>query len=147
MTTAVALISGPNVFLRYPIPVDEAEFVALRQASRDLHSRWEPTAEDGVDPAGPQMFASMIEKANTPGHQKHLICRVADGRVVGYVGLNEIVMGPFRSAYLGYWTGAPYARRGYGREAVGLASPAPSPILGCIESKRTSFRPTSPRRP
>ena len=33
---------------------------------------------------------------------------------------NEIVRGIFQSAYLGYWIGGPYARKGYMGEALGL---------------------------
>lgn len=35
--------------------------------------------------------------------------------------MNEIVRGPAQSAYLGYWVGAPYTRRGYMTEALPLA--------------------------
>jgi ribosomal-protein-alanine N-acetyltransferase len=115
-----ALITGTRVLLRHPTADDEAEFLALRHASRELHVLWEPAAADGVDAIGPAAFAEMLERSNSARHQKHLVCRLDDGRICGYVGLNEIVLGPFRSAYLGYWTGAPFVRQGYATEAVEL---------------------------
>jgi ribosomal-protein-alanine N-acetyltransferase len=42
-------------------------------------------------------------------------------RIVGAIHMNEIVRGVFQSAYLGYWIGAPHARRGYMTEGLGLA--------------------------
>lgn len=36
------------------------------------------------------------------------------------MNLSQIVRGNFRSAYLGYYAGGPYAGRGYMTEAIGL---------------------------
>jgi len=41
--------------------------------------------------------------------------------IVGAIELSQIVGGRFRSAYLGYHIGEPFARRGYMREALTLA--------------------------
>lgn len=47
--------------------------------------------------------------------------RDADQVIVGAIELSQIVGGKFRSAYLGYHIGAPFAHRGYMRQALTLA--------------------------
>ncbi len=49
-----------------------------------------------------------------------LVCRREDGAIAGGVSLNEIVLGAFQSAFLGYWIGAPYKRQGYMSQALPL---------------------------
>jgi ribosomal-protein-alanine N-acetyltransferase len=38
---------------------------------------------------------------------------VVDKRIVGAINLSQIFLGPFRSAYLGYYIGAAFAGQGY----------------------------------
>lgn len=40
--------------------------------------------------------------------------------MLGAVNISQIFYGSFRSAYLGYWIGAPFAGQGYMREALSL---------------------------
>jgi len=47
-----------------------------------------------------------------------MIVRRADGAIMGAIEVSQIVGGKFRSAYLGYHIGAPFARQGYMREAL-----------------------------
>jgi len=115
-----ALARGSTVFLRHPTLTDHAELMELRRASWELHGPWEPAPETDTDPFGPAAFESFLASADTTSSQKHLVCRNADGAIVSYVGLSQIFMGPFCSAYLGYWTGEPFVRRGYGGEGVAL---------------------------
>jgi ribosomal-protein-alanine N-acetyltransferase len=49
-----------------------------------------------------------------------VVVRREDGAIVGLFSLSQIFLGNFRSAYLGYWAGAPYAGRGYMREGMEL---------------------------
>lgn len=46
--------------------------------------------------------------------------RRADDAILGAVEVSQIVLGAFRSAYLGYQLGAPYVRQGYMSEALAL---------------------------
>jgi ribosomal-protein-alanine N-acetyltransferase len=49
-----------------------------------------------------------------------LLCQSGDGAIVGRFHLNEIVRGAFRSAYMSYWVGAPFAGQGLMREGMEL---------------------------
>jgi ribosomal-protein-alanine N-acetyltransferase len=116
-----AIHTGSLVGLRHPKPQDESEYKALREVSRAALAPWEPIPDAGMDPASSAAFAQLLGSADSERHQKALVFRLSDQCIVGYIGINEIVRGAFQSAYLGYWIGAPYRRRGYGTEAVSLA--------------------------
>ena len=58
--------------------------------------------------------------ADDPRTERMLLCLSADGAIVGRFHLNEIVRGAFRSAYMSYWVGAPFAGRGLMREGIEL---------------------------
>ncbi len=75
----------------------------------------------GWTPDDPRGFASMLIANLGDRSVKSLVCRKADGAILGVVNINEIVRGAFRSAYLGYWIGAPFARQGYMSEGLRLA--------------------------
>lgn len=115
-----SLVVGKNVYLRHPCLEDEEEFVGLRRCSTSLHRPWEPDPPPGVDPFSHDVFVRFIGQSNSARSQKHLVCRIVDDRICGYIGLNEIVMAAFCSAYAGYWTGLPFVRKGYAREALQL---------------------------
>lgn len=81
--------------------------------------RWEPrppkhaTLRDG--------FQKLLRASRSERSERLLLCAYDDGRIVGYISINEIVRGAFMSAFLGYWIGAPYAHRGYMTEGLQLA--------------------------
>jgi ribosomal-protein-alanine N-acetyltransferase len=106
--------SGERVFLRAPSKGDAAEFLALNRASRRLHKG---LASPPVEPAH---FEAYLKRGRDERSACFLVCGVEDGRIVGAMNLSEIVRGIFRSAYLGYYVGEPYAGRGYMTEALGL---------------------------
>ena len=118
MTHSKALVTGPRLFLRHPVSDDADEFVTLRETSHDFHLAWEPIPEDGSDPIGRASFERLLAAFDTPESQKHLMCRITDGAIVEYVGLSQIFMGPFCSAYMGFWVGVQHARRGYATEGI-----------------------------
>ena len=47
------------------------------------------------------------------------LCRRDDQVLVGAITLDNIRRGPAQAGTLGYWTGQPFARQGYMREAIG----------------------------
>ncbi len=113
-------MTGPRLFLRHPVPDDADEFVTLRETSRDFHVAWEPIPEDGSDTTGKASFERFLATSDTPESQKHLMCRITDDAIGGYVGLSQIFLGHFCSAYMGFWVGVQHARRGYATEGISL---------------------------
>jgi ribosomal-protein-alanine N-acetyltransferase len=103
------------------VPDDEEAFCALVTASRDFLSRWSPGMPQHEDPDGSRWFGRLLELDARESNEKLLVCRNEDGALLGCMNLNEIVRGSFQNAFLGYWIGAPYARRGYMAEALRLA--------------------------
>jgi ribosomal-protein-alanine N-acetyltransferase len=97
----------PEVIIRAPRPSDEATFLAAVRASRGLHRPW-------VQPPGsPAAFRRYLARVDDPSHAAFLIWKVGPGGgLVGVVNISEIVLGPLRSAYLGYYAFEPFAGRG-----------------------------------
>lgn len=86
----------PRVTLTRATQSDRTDIVRANQDNRAYHLPWvEPFTDDaGFD----AWFARSLTVANIG-----LIARAVDGRIAGVVNLNEIVMGAFQSAYLGYY--------------------------------------------
>jgi ribosomal-protein-alanine N-acetyltransferase len=70
-------------------------------------------------PATPAAFAEMLRRLRSPRIVGHFVCSEED-ELVGVINLSEIVMGSFRSAYLGYYAFAPHAGQGYMKEGLRL---------------------------
>lgn len=109
-----AVLAGKSVYLRPPVRGDMKEFLALNRASTQLHRGLvSPPTE------GPQ-FNEFLKRCRRADFACFFICRVEDHRIVGSINLSQIFLGGFRSAYLGYFIGAPYAGLGYMTEAIPL---------------------------
>jgi ribosomal-protein-alanine N-acetyltransferase len=101
---------------------DEAAFLAAVRASRALHGRWVSP------PSTPEQFRAHVRRMNEAAHCGLVVClrdRGDDGEpgaesLVGVVNLTQIVLGPFRSAYTGYYVFAGHERQG--RMRLGLAA-------------------------
>jgi ribosomal-protein-alanine N-acetyltransferase len=107
------IASDGVVFLRAPAARDEAELLDLVRRSRKLHRPWV------APPDTPAGFRTYLRRSRRRNRCNLLVCRCADGRILGVLNLSEIVRGALESAYLGYWAGAPYAGQGF--MARGLA--------------------------
>jgi ribosomal-protein-alanine N-acetyltransferase len=106
---------GARLLLRAPRAEDEREFLSLVASSRRFLTPW------GSPPADAERFAVYLRRSRESTFAALLLVRREDQALLGAVNLSEIVRGIFRSAYLGYWIGAPYARQGYMHEGLGLA--------------------------
>ena len=96
-----------DVIIRALRPSDEAAFLAAVRASRSLHKPWVQP------PSSSAAFRRYLARVEDPSHAAFLIWkRGPDGGLVGVVNISEIVLGPFRSAYLGYYAFEPFAGRG-----------------------------------
>lgn len=111
---AAAVITGKVVYLKKPLRRDAEEFIALNRASQKLHRGFVSP------PSSPAEFTSYLERSRRTDTACFLICRATDHTIVGAINLSQIFMGGFRSAYLGYYIGAPYAGQGLMSEALQL---------------------------
>ncbi|MCY1127034.1 GNAT family protein [Frigidibacter sp. RF13] len=106
--------------LRLPQHSDYRGWAALREASRDFLSPWDPVwAADALSRkafTNRVYWAARAEAAGTA--VPLLLVRRADEALIGGVTLDNIRRGPAQAGTLGYWVGAPHARKGYMREAL-----------------------------
>jgi len=101
-----------RIVLRTPSLRDQREFVHAARASRKLHGTW-VHAPDTV-----QAFRLYVQHAGQPGRHSFLVCRRDDGAIVGAVDISNVVLGLFRSGYLGYYAFAGHERQGLMREGL-----------------------------
>lgn len=106
--------------LRSPIHSDFRPWVALRSASREFLTPWEPAwAEDHLSR---KAFSNRVYWANrsiNAGTAMPLfLVRRSDQMLLGAITLDNIRRGPALAGTLGYWTGESFSRRGYMREAI-----------------------------
>jgi ribosomal-protein-alanine N-acetyltransferase len=107
-------LHGKLVYLRRPTKRDAAEFVSLNRRSAALHRGLTSP------PATHEEFLGFLTRIRQPGSECFFVCRNEDDAIAGAIMLHQIFHGPFRSAYLGYFAGAPFANRGYMTEALQL---------------------------
>jgi ribosomal-protein-alanine N-acetyltransferase len=104
----------PRVVLRPPLEGDRAEFTERLLASGELHDPW-------LEPGEPEpWFERLLARNRTETDRSLLVCDADRGSIAGVMNLSQIVMGPFRSAFLGYYVFEPFAGLGYMRAAMPL---------------------------
>lgn len=102
------------IVLRPPAAADQIEFLVRARASRALHGAWVKA------PITPGHYATYLERMAQPGNAGFLVCARATQQIIGVVNLTNIVMGVFRSGYLGYYAFAGFEQQGLMR--AGLAA-------------------------
>ena len=114
------LIEGAGVFLRAPQSGDYAEWAALREASRAFLTPWEPTwpADDLTRSAFRRRLRRYAEDQRNDQAYAYFLFRSGDQVLVGGLTVANLRRGVAQAGSLGYWIGAPYARRGYMTAAV-----------------------------
>lgn len=111
---------GGTTFVRYPTRADRSEYLSLLRDSAEFHERFAPPDPNDPDPYGPSAFDRFLRGARSQRLRRLLVCRREDRAIVGRVTLGEICRGFFQSAYMGYWVGGRFARRGYMSDAIPL---------------------------
>jgi len=101
-----------RIVLRSPTAADATAFLAAVQASRQLHRTWVYPPRTRAD------FLQYIDRMAGPGQQAFLVCRGDGGALVGVVNLTNVILGSFRSGYLGYYAFAGQERQGLMREGL-----------------------------
>lgn len=118
-------ISGNGVTLRVPQSSDFAEWAALRETSRSFLTPWEPTwpADDLTRGAFRRRLKRYAEDLRGDLAYAFLIFRESDNAMVGGLTLANIRRGVAQAGSIGYWVGAPFARRGYMTAALRALMP------------------------
>jgi ribosomal-protein-alanine N-acetyltransferase len=116
----VPAVAGAGVTLRAPQSGDFADWAALRETSRDFLVPWEPTwpPDDLTRSAFRRRLKRYAEDQRGDLAYAFLIFRSEDNAMVGGLTLANIRRGVAQAGSIGYWIGAPYARKGYMTAAV-----------------------------
>lgn len=119
-TEPLPSVEGVGVTLRTPQAADFDEWAALREASRDFLTPWEPTWPDDDLTRGAfrRRIKRYTEDLRADQGYAFLIFRAGDGALVGGLTLSNIRRGVAQAGSLGYWMGLPFIRHGYMTAAV-----------------------------
>ena len=101
-----------TIYLRQPQPQDCAVFLQAVGRSRTLHRPWIKA------PGTPGEFQAYLKKMAQPGNRAYLVCRRDSDELAGVINLTNMILGVFRSGYLGYYAFAGHERRGYMRAGL-----------------------------
>ena len=141
--------AGSRVFLRRPGEEDRDEFLAMVQASRQLHAQWIHP------PARARDYEAFLVRSRHRAVESLLVCRQPDGLIVGVFNLNEISP-RLRTAFCSYYVHAGFARQGLMTEGLQLllrhaflglqlqalgASIQPGNLASIALVRRAGFRP------
>ncbi len=103
-----------KIRLEKPSARREEDFLHAASRSRRLHSgRVTP-------PRSSEDFRDYLRRLRQRSCEGRWVVLSDSAEIVGVVNLNEIVRHSFQSAYLGYYTFSPHARRGYMRAGLAL---------------------------
>jgi ribosomal-protein-alanine N-acetyltransferase len=108
------LARGARIHLSHPSARDRDEFLEAVARSRRLHRRWV------TPPTDPEAFAQYLRRLRRDDAVGLLARRNDDGALAGALTLSQIFLGPFRSAYLGYYAFIPHQGQGLMSEALYL---------------------------
>jgi len=113
-------IETERLTLRPPAHSDFRTWASLRAESADFLKPWEPTwAPDHLTRKAFTNRVYWAQRSIAGGTALPLfLIRRDDSALVGAITLDHIKRGPAQSGITGYWTGEPYARQGYMREAI-----------------------------
>ncbi len=101
-----------KIYLRQPTLADQGAFLSAARKSRALHHPWTSA------PDTPEQFDAFVERMSMPANLCFLVCTHDSDEIAGVINLTNIVMGVFRSAYLGYYAFAGFERQGLMREGL-----------------------------
>jgi ribosomal-protein-alanine N-acetyltransferase len=103
-----------RVHLRAPTLADRDEYLAQsRSSARFYRGLASPMS-------GARAFSAYVARSRRTDYAGLLICRRGDHAIVGSVNLSQIVLGSFRSAYMGYQVFSAFASQGYMTAAMPL---------------------------
>jgi ribosomal-protein-alanine N-acetyltransferase len=124
-SAAVPVLHGSRVFLRAPQMADQASWSTLRGKSRQFLEPWEPLwAHDELTRSA---FRHRVKRAwrdiEEDAAYPFFVFTKKGSLLCGGLTLSNVRRGVAQTATLGYWVGAPFARKGYMRDAVNTVLP------------------------
>lgn len=113
-------IETERMSLRPPQHSDFRAWSALRKASIEFLTPWEPTwSADHLTRKAYTNRVYWAQRSIVGGTAVPLfLIRRTDDTLLGAITLDNIRRGPAQAGTLGYWIGAPHARAGFMREAI-----------------------------
>lgn len=113
-------IETERLTLRQPALTDFRNWSSLRDLSAEFLTPWEPIwAADHLSRKGFSNRVYWAQRAISNDSALPLfLIRREDEVLVGAITLDNIRRGPSQAGTLGYWTGQPFIRQGYMREAI-----------------------------
>ncbi|MGW1495657.1 GNAT family N-acetyltransferase [Streptomyces sp. NPDC002402] len=109
------LTTGPRVGIRPYTYEDGEEFTELVRRSTEYHRPWL------FPPATAETYAMYAQKLiEDPTKAGYLVCERESGGIAGFININNIVAGGFRSGAIGYGAFAHAVGRGLMGEGLGL---------------------------
>jgi ribosomal-protein-alanine N-acetyltransferase len=113
-------IETERMTLRSPSHSDFRAWTSLRRDSEEFLTQWEPSW--AVDHLTRKAFTNRVywaQRSISNGSALPLfLIRRQDQALLGAITLDNIRRGPSQAGTLGYWTGHPFIRQGYMREAI-----------------------------
>lgn len=142
-------LEGSRVQLRPPRASDWQDWAALRKESREFLAPWEPTWPQNA--LSRESFRRRVRQNAQEWRDAQgfsfFIFRWADGVLLGGISLSNVRRGVAQTGTLGYWIGAPHARKGYMTEALATVVDFGFERLGlhrleaaCLEANTASRR-------
>jgi ribosomal-protein-alanine N-acetyltransferase len=101
-----------RICLRHAELADRAEFLARSRASRRLHRPWVTAPSSAAE------FARYLRRMQQPGHCGFVVCDARNQAIAGVINVSHIILGPLRSAFVGYYAFAGFEGRGFMREGL-----------------------------
>lgn len=116
-------IRGDGIYLRPPAASDYRDWSALREASRDFLTPWEPvwSVDDLTRTAFRRRLRRQGEEMQRGETFPFFIFRTADDALMGGLTIGLVRRGVAQTATLGYWMGQSHAGNGYMSRAVRAA--------------------------
>jgi len=93
---------------------DGREIIEMNRRGEKLQRPWL------YAPTDQSSWKRYIRRLEGDQHDGFLVCLRHTDAIVGLINISEIVRGVFKSAYLGYYSGAEHAGRGYMTEGLSL---------------------------
>jgi ribosomal-protein-alanine N-acetyltransferase len=117
------LARGDGLYLRPAQSVDFPAWATLRERSREFLTPWEPSwpADDLTRAAFRRRLRRQADEIARDEAYSFLIFDEGSDDLLGGITIGGVRRGVAQAATLGYWIGAPYARRGHMTRAVAAA--------------------------